>query len=79
MAEPMPATCGDAVPENSVDAVIAQFNGNPSAALCAALDEIAFLRREIELARLATSSGFTRGWRPSQERTANIETQGSPL
>lgn len=79
MTEPVPATGGDAVSENSVDTVIAQFDGNPSAALCAALDEITLLRREIELARLATSSGFTRGWRPSLERTANVETQGSPL
>lgn len=68
MAEPVAATDGDAAPENSADAIIAQFGGNPSAALCAALDEIAFLRGEIELARMATSSGFTRGWQPSLER-----------
>ncbi|MCL4745124.1 MAG: hypothetical protein KJZ83_06880 [Burkholderiaceae bacterium] len=53
-----------------VDSILSRFDGDARAALCAALDDIAFLRREIEFAALAMSYGFTRGWRPALERTS---------
>lgn len=52
----------------SIDAVLRRFDGDAHAALAAALDDVTFLRREIEFARLAMSYGFARGWRPALER-----------
>ena len=70
MAEPAMATNGEAVPDDGteVETVLARFDGDARAALAAALDDVAFLRREIEYARLAMSYGFARGWRPALER-----------
>lgn len=55
-------------PRATVNSVIAAYDGDARAALTAALDDVAYLRREIELAQLAMSFGFARGWRPSLER-----------
>lgn len=52
----------------TVDVILRNFDGDARAALSAALEDLAFLRREIEFARLAMSYGFTRGWRPALER-----------
>lgn len=70
MAEPATATGGEAVPGagTEVEAVLARFNGDARAALTAAIEDVTFLRREIEFARLAMSYGFSRGWRPALER-----------
>ena len=70
MAEPAKAMNSEAVPSDSldIDAVLERFEGNAVAALSAALDDVAFLRREIQFARLAMSYGFARGWRPKLER-----------
>lgn len=67
-----------ALPENvarndiaaDVDSMLRRFDGDAHAALRAALDDIAYLRREVEFAALAMSFGFTRGWRPTTERPA---------
>lgn len=69
MAEPAKATSGEALTESmDVEAVLARFGGDPIAALTAAMEDVIFLRREIEFARLAMSYGFARGWRPALER-----------
>lgn len=76
MAEPAKATSGEAVPDEglNVEAVLARFDGDPIAALTAAVEDVIFLRREIEFARLSMSYGFARGWRPALERPdPNIE------
>lgn len=67
---PRQAPCATDSPEDAltVDAVLRSFDGDARAALGAALEDVAFLRREIEFARLAMSYGFTRGWRPALER-----------
>lgn len=52
----------------TVDIVLQRFNGDARAALTAAIEDVTFLRREIEFARLAMSYGFSRGWRPALER-----------
>lgn len=72
MAEPAMATGGEAMPDAGmeVEVVLARFGGDARSALAAALDDVAFLRREIEYARLAMSYGFARGWRPALERPA---------
>lgn len=51
-----------------VDSILQRFDGDARAALRAALDDIAFLRREVEFAAMAMSFGFARGWRPATER-----------
>ena len=60
-------------PPATVDSVIAAYGGDARAALTAALDDVAYLRREIELAQLAMSFGFARGWRPALERPQEPE------
>jgi hypothetical protein len=64
------ATSGEAMPDAGmeVEVVLARFDGDARAALVAALDDVAFLRREIAFARFAMSYGFARGWRPALER-----------
>ena len=70
MTEPAMATNGEAAPCSGldIDAVLDRFHGDAVAALAAALEDVAFLRREIGFARLAMSYGFARGWRPAIER-----------
>lgn len=62
------ATDGEAVPGMDINAVLDRFHGDAVAALSAALEDVAFLRHEIQFARLAMSYGFARGWRPALER-----------
>lgn len=57
-----------------VDTILNRFDGDARVALRAALDDIAYLRREVEFAALAMSFGFARGWRPATERP--VETAG---
>lgn len=58
-----------------VDSILRRFDGDAHAALRAALDDIAYLRREVEFAALAMSFGFTRGWRPATERPAKAASE----
>lgn len=64
------APASEAVPEVdlSMDAVLARFDGNPHAALEAALADVAYLTRELDTASLAMSFGFARGWSPLTKR-----------
>lgn len=50
--------------EMSVEAVLARFDGDATAALEAALHDITFLQHELTLASLAMSYGYARGWKP---------------
>lgn len=68
MAEPAKAVDSEANDSLDLDAVLARFNGDAVAALQAALEDVAFLRRELTFASLAMSYGFARGWRPAIER-----------
>lgn len=70
MAEPAKATNGEAAPGPclDIDAVLERFEGDAVAALSAALEDVVFLPREIQFARLAMSYGFARGWKPKLER-----------
>jgi hypothetical protein len=52
------------MPDLSLSAVLARFDGDARAALEAALDDIAHLQQELTYASLAMSYGFARGWRP---------------
>ena len=69
-SEPVTATAGEAVPDDdlNIDAVLAQFNGDPHAALRAAIDDIAYLRSELVFASLTMSYGYARGWTPLAKR-----------
>lgn len=53
------------VEPNDVDWMIIEHGGDLRATLETALVEVERLRRELELAGLAVSSGFTRGWQPN--------------
>lgn len=66
LAEPAREPDGEAVTGDdiTIEAVLARFNGDPHAALAAALDDIAYLQRELSFASLAVSYGFARGWTP---------------
>jgi hypothetical protein len=66
MTAPAKVAMSEAMPEDKQDAetVLAQFDGDAMAALKAAIEDIAHLRRELALASLAMSYGFARGWRP---------------
>jgi hypothetical protein len=63
-ATPATAPDGEAVPdlESSVHEVIALCCGDPRAAIRALLVANAHLERQLDLARVAVSSGFSRGW-----------------
>lgn len=69
MTAPAKAAIDEAMPGENQDVktVLAQFDGDATAALTAAIEDIAHLRRELALASLAMSYGFARGWRPRLE------------
>ena len=52
------------VEPDDVDLMIIEHAGDVRAALETALTEVERLRRELALASLAVSAGFTRGWQP---------------
>lgn len=56
-----------------VEAVLAYHGGNALAAIQTLLDDCRHLRGELVLVEGASSRGFTRGWRPSYERTTDGE------
>lgn len=63
-ATPTPAPNREAmsVPEDSINELIALCNGDPRAAIRTLLVANAYFERELELARVAVSSGYSRGW-----------------
>jgi hypothetical protein len=64
MTEPKPATDGEAVSdlEKAADQAIEACDGDARAAVIGLLVANDFLERELELTRVAVSSGFSRGW-----------------
>ncbi|MCG6115855.1 MAG: hypothetical protein MEQ84_11715 [Mesorhizobium sp.] len=69
-SEPAKATAGEAVHDDdlNIDVVLARFHGDPYAALGAAIDDIAYLRKELVFASLTMSYGYARGWTPLAKR-----------
>ncbi|SFU21045.1 hypothetical protein [Mesorhizobium sp. YR577] len=64
MTEPKPATDGEAMSalEIAADEAIEACGGDARAAIIGLLVANDFLERELELTRVAVSSGFSRGW-----------------
>ena len=64
MAEPSPAPGGEALPawEVAADQAIEACGGDARAAVIALLIMNDAMERELELTRVAVSSGFSRGW-----------------
>jgi hypothetical protein len=62
-AQPAIPPAGEAVPEDAaLEFVLSTFNGDPYAALGAAITEIARLEKALALASAGSSYGFSRGW-----------------
>lgn len=57
------ASAGEAVGEDAT-MIIELYGGDAELALTVALEEIAHLQVQLELAAQAVSAGYTRGWRP---------------
>lgn len=70
MTAPKPATDGEAMPEleSAADKAIDSCDGDARAAVITLLTANRFLERELKLARVAVSSGFSRGWHHRKER-----------
>ncbi len=64
MTAPQPATDGEAMSdlEKAADQAIEACGGDARAAVIGLLVANDFLERELELTRVAVSSGFSRGW-----------------
>ena len=64
MTEPAKAPGGDALPawEVATDQAIEACGGNARAAVTALLNMNNAMERELDLTRVAVSSGFSRGW-----------------
>ena len=56
-------------PIDDVEATLAWHGGDARAAIATLLDDCRHLRLQLVLTEAAMSRGFTRGWRPSPERT----------
>ena len=54
--------------EDEIDMVLAYHGGDTRAALEAILKDRDFLAREVEIASMAVSYGYTRGWIPGAAR-----------
>ncbi len=57
-------------PEDEIDEALAYHQGDARATVAALLAERDFLLREIEYATLAMSYGFSRGWKPANQKIA---------
>jgi len=70
--EPVKAAADGAVPDDELnfEAVLARFDGDPYAALGAAIDDITYLQKELTFASLLMSYGYARGWTPLAKRSA---------
>ncbi|KXF78532.1 dehydrogenase [Paramesorhizobium deserti] len=51
--------------DDEIEEVLAYHGGDARAAIKALLEDRHFLIREVELASLAMSTGYARGWKPS--------------
>jgi hypothetical protein len=78
MTAPHPAPDGEAVDEldKAAAEVLAVCGGDSLAAIKALLVANAFLERELDLARAAVSSGYSRGWHLKRARAGNVEEKG---
>ena len=56
-------------PIDEVEVALAWHGGDARAAIATLLDDFRHLRLQLVLTEAAMSRGFTRGWRPSPERT----------
>ena len=54
---------------DEVEAALAWPGGDARAAIATLLDDCRHLRLQLVLTEAAMSRGFTRGWKPSSERT----------
>lgn len=54
--------------EDEIEQVLSYHGGDAHAAIEALLKDREFLVREVELARMAISHGYTRGWKPEAVR-----------
>lgn len=57
---------------NEVEEALAWHGGDARATITTLLADCSHLRRQIALADRAMSRGFTRGWRPQQEREDGV-------
>jgi hypothetical protein len=63
------ARAGEALPAaTEVDAAIEACGGDARAAVAALLADVDILKSELELFRVAVSSGFSRGWHHRKRR-----------
>lgn len=51
-----------------VEHAIAWHDGDTRAAIRSLLDDVAHLRRQLAVANALIGRGYTRGWKPSEER-----------
>jgi len=56
-------------PIDEVEAALIWHDGDARAAIATLLDDCRHLRLQLALTEAAISRGFTRGWKPSLERT----------
>lgn len=56
-------------PIDEVEVALAWHGGDARAAIATLLDDCRHLRLQLVLTEAAISRGFTRGWKPSPERT----------
>ncbi|MBN9046232.1 MAG: hypothetical protein J0H18_11270 [Rhizobiales bacterium] len=54
--------------DSEIDLVLAYHRGDARAAIRALLEDRDFLTKEIEIASMAISPGYTRGWKPETLR-----------
>ncbi|RCS21815.1 hypothetical protein DUT91_21800 [Phyllobacterium salinisoli] len=54
--------------DDEIAKVLAYHGGDAQAAIKALLEDREFLLREVEIASLAVSYGYTRGWKPGRPR-----------
>jgi hypothetical protein len=72
--KPQPAAGGEAVPEldAAADQLIAECHGDARAALKALILANAHLKQELELSRVAVSSGFSRQWHAKRREHGDV-------
>ena len=62
--------------DRSVEELIAMCDGDSVAAIKTLLVANAFLEHELELARVAVSSGYSRGWHLKRMKDENAKAKG---
>jgi hypothetical protein len=78
MTAPHPAPDGEAVNEldKAAAEALAACGGDSLGAIKALLIANSCLERELDLARAAISSGYSRGWHLKRARAGNVEEKG---